>query len=514
MYLRFFTITLAMLLPAAAAAPAGLLVFSLGERPGSSRIFAAGLDGTNARPISPGEGVDRAPAISPDGKWIAYHSVDAAGIERVFVTPLAGGKPGPGQIGSHPQWSVDGAALYFTRKAQNRPWIFRADFAGGKMERPRQIVAGQLPRISPDGRRMALLTTVVAEGEEHWQLQILDLPDLKPRLRLTLPTALGQVADAAWNPQGDRLLLSSVHQRRHAVHLVDLSFPEPRPLFQGAIQERAYAAWLPDGAIVFWQLAPDGPQLSRAATDGAAPTVLLRPGSRESRALEITAWGPPPARQAAAPAAPAAPPPAAPAPVPPAPAPAPAPPVEAGDDIWGPAIKLHGPKLFNVEQERSPVSVPVARPGDKDFSIELTAGAAGQPRRRRAMGLTIDMNDGSMYRGTLIESGPTWLTLQGRPPSGKVRLIDNQRLDSARFVDGFRLTVRRRGERLILLLDGKELISRPLLHGPVAQVSLTLENFDAGAAGFPLTSLDLHLPVPPPGGAAAAPDQPGSRVAG
>ena len=57
------------------------------------------------------------PSLSPDGRWIAYHSVVSGGISQIFVQPF----PGPGgreQIsidgGRSPLWSPSGREIFYT----------------------------------------------------------------------------------------------------------------------------------------------------------------------------------------------------------------------------------------------------------------------------------------------------------------------------------------------------------------------------------------------------------------
>lgn len=87
---------------------------------------------------------EKAPAISPDGHWIAFTS-DSTGVDNVWVARLTGGdgkKPatlGPWRPASatfqplgHPAWAPDGHALWFERQD---PWVIAAiDAAGGKAD--------------------------------------------------------------------------------------------------------------------------------------------------------------------------------------------------------------------------------------------------------------------------------------------------------------------------------------------------------------------------------------------
>jgi Tol biopolymer transport system component len=59
---------------------------------------------------------ERAPALSPDGRWIAYQS-DESGRFEVYVRPFPNSNAGKWQIstdgGIVPRWSPDGGVLYY-----------------------------------------------------------------------------------------------------------------------------------------------------------------------------------------------------------------------------------------------------------------------------------------------------------------------------------------------------------------------------------------------------------------
>jgi eukaryotic-like serine/threonine-protein kinase len=112
---------------------------------------------------------EASPAISPDGRWLAYRS-DESGIAEIYVRPLSrsGGGPGGRWLvstggGNFPHWSRGGRDLLFLTpewRVMAASYTVQGDtFAAGK---PRvwadvRVRPFAYYDIAPDGKRLAAM---------------------------------------------------------------------------------------------------------------------------------------------------------------------------------------------------------------------------------------------------------------------------------------------------------------------------------------------------------------------
>jgi hypothetical protein len=143
---------------------------------------------------------EAAPAVSPDGRWIAYAS-DESGRYEVYVRPF----PGPGgkwQVsnagGNLPIWSHKGRELFFQNR-DNR--IMVTDY-----ERKNESFVADKPRVwsdqqvrnlggplnydlAPDGKRFAIFPNQNAPAEEKGSVHMTFLLNFFDELRRRAPVS-------------------------------------------------------------------------------------------------------------------------------------------------------------------------------------------------------------------------------------------------------------------------------------------------------------------------------------
>ena len=144
-----------------AISPDGRLLAWSSDQSGHAEIYVRRLDVDGEPRQVTLDGLQNVePAWSPDGRWIAYHSRTRRGI---WVVPAGGGTARRlAEFGSRPAWSPDGTRIAFgaparVMAARTQIWTVAPDGTGlaplTTAGRPEGV--HQTPMWSPDGRHLA-----------------------------------------------------------------------------------------------------------------------------------------------------------------------------------------------------------------------------------------------------------------------------------------------------------------------------------------------------------------------
>jgi eukaryotic-like serine/threonine-protein kinase len=210
----------------------------------------------NARPIAATPATEIEPAISPDGKFVAYSASTPQGF-RIFVRSVDGGRPVllAGDLnGDHhwPRWSPDGSRIVFV--ANNAGYVVPA--LGGSAKRVIEAAndSVETPSWSPDGNQFAYAT-----GKGVWVRSVDG--NIPPRLVVAWGGWAGDELSApTWAPDGRRLAYVSGVQpslgnvSTNSVWVTTLSGrpPERGVRISDSVRANSSPAWAPDGKSILF----------------------------------------------------------------------------------------------------------------------------------------------------------------------------------------------------------------------------------------------------------------------
>jgi len=186
---------------------AGTIAFERVEPVGHGEIFRINTSGTGLKRLAADNDCSlEAPAWSPDGTRIAYHSGDPeAGLSSYTIWLMKADGSGKVRLtkgavhGVWPQWSPDGKQIVFTRAwpGSDRAAIFVMNADGGGLKRVTKGSAGDYyPIWAPNG------TVLFLREQDVYKVN----PDGSGLKRLTKG---GNVGYCAVSPDGKRIAISA-----------------------------------------------------------------------------------------------------------------------------------------------------------------------------------------------------------------------------------------------------------------------------------------------------------------
>jgi serine/threonine protein kinase/Tol biopolymer transport system component/tetratricopeptide (TPR) repeat protein len=185
--------------------PGGTIVYA-SDASGSADIWAMDADGGNQRQLTSGTGRSYAPALSPDGKWIAFHSnqtgnwniwrMDADGRNLVQLT-------NDKRDSNWPHFTPDGRHIVYHHTEPNALFnVWRVPAGGGTPERLTMKLTTR-PAIALDGRIGCWFSEQA--GSPSWKLAVLGPSGGEPLRTFDLAPGVAPDTPIRWTSNNDGL---------------------------------------------------------------------------------------------------------------------------------------------------------------------------------------------------------------------------------------------------------------------------------------------------------------------
>jgi TolB protein len=205
-----------------------------------AEIYVQTLSSGARQKVSGRAGINGAPAWSPDGRVLALTLSRGEGNSDIFALDLASQVltrlTDQRSIETEAAWSPDGRMVYFTSDRSGGPQIYRVPPAGGSAQRVTfEGSYNARPRISPDGKRLA----VVTNDRGNYRIAVVDLG----RGFAQVLTDGRQDESPSFAPNGETLIYATKEGRRGvlATVSVDGRIRQRLPEVEGDVREPAWS---------------------------------------------------------------------------------------------------------------------------------------------------------------------------------------------------------------------------------------------------------------------------------
>lgn len=248
--------------------PRGKIAYSIatGDLAEQHSIWLANADGTNPRLV-----IETAnwPALSPDGKQIAYHRIKDEGIYVANNDGTNARRIVSGET-CCAQWSPEGKRLVYVqgnlKRGDTKIMLANVDGSGST-----EIAAGYNPAWSPEGNRL-----VYAGCQPNTTQCGLFVYDLRSKTMTMITRDAGGLPQ--WSPRADRIVYQASDGKGHiAVFAINADGSGGKQLTFSKGND-GQPTWSSDGNFIFWRSDQNGTgwAIYVMNADGTNPRLLIK----------------------------------------------------------------------------------------------------------------------------------------------------------------------------------------------------------------------------------------------
>jgi Tol biopolymer transport system component len=211
--------------------------------------------------------MDTGPALSPDGRMLAFTRVSSASISEIYILAISGNTPGTlrqitfdNKVAANPVWTADGHWIIFSSNREENEttrhlWRVRVSGVWGIAKVPEpEFIPGlgenvNEPAISRDGRRLAY--TKEAHDLNIWELH-LPAQAGTPASSESLISSTRDDLFPDFSPDGTKIAFGSDRSGHHEIWVCERDGSNPQKLtsFGGPFTTDPH--WAPDGKKILF----------------------------------------------------------------------------------------------------------------------------------------------------------------------------------------------------------------------------------------------------------------------
>jgi TolB protein len=235
----------------------GTKIYFVSDRSGNKEIWSMDYDGSNQKQMTNYKTISKDPAVSPDGKMFAFHTLTKAGWQIMVHSAETGKKlPFYNMVTSTietPEFTPDGQHILFSATVDGWLQICMTDLHGGNLVRLSHVRALEVsPKVNPKTGRDILFISGRSGIEQLWKMSI-DGGDVE---RVT--NGEGYVANPSWAPNGQNIAFAwtkGFEPGAYNIFVMNLATKELGQLTSNAGKNES-PFWAPDGAHLVYQNTP------------------------------------------------------------------------------------------------------------------------------------------------------------------------------------------------------------------------------------------------------------------
>jgi Tol biopolymer transport system component/DNA-binding winged helix-turn-helix (wHTH) protein len=229
--------------------PRGQIVYAT-KASGRSEIWIVDEDGRSQKQLTDDSSSNYMPVVTPNGRYIIFVSTRGAGISHLWKMDVDGGNPRQltsGPIEFLPQVSPDGKWIVYHSYTSGLMTVWRMPVDGGEPTLLTDKVLDTYSSVSPDGKSVSCLYLDENNGKKNWGLAIVPFAGGPPTKLFDIRPSPISFAPLPWTNDGKSLMYLDKKNGVSNIMQLTIESGESRQMTNFTSDRIFYFDWSRDG---------------------------------------------------------------------------------------------------------------------------------------------------------------------------------------------------------------------------------------------------------------------------